>query len=92
MSIELLAARAQVLQTEIQRAKQNVNTATEQLEQSKAHLNMVSGHLNEVAFLMGELQKKDSSPEELTEAINRNPIVEPDSKEQDNGHTIIENA
>jgi len=57
MLISALNERASVLREEFTRARQNVVAITEQLEQEKAHLNVVSGHLNEVAYLIGEAQK-----------------------------------
>jgi hypothetical protein len=86
MSLEVLGNRAQVLNAELQRAKQAVTTLTEQLDGAKVHLNMVAGHLNEVAFLMGEEQKlaqeqaaKDAASKESKEQGNG----EADSKEQE---------
>jgi hypothetical protein len=78
MSLEVLGNRAQVLNAELQRAKQNVTGLTEQLEQAKVHLNMVAGHLNEVAYLMGEEQK-------LAQKQAAKDVAPVDSKEQDNG-------
>lgn len=60
MNLDGLINRAQVLQNELQRAKQSVAALTEQLEAARAHQNMVLGHLNEVGYLMGEAKKENS--------------------------------
>lgn len=58
MSIDVLAARAKVLQGVVQQASQNVNSLSQQLQQATVHMHTVNGHLNEVAFLLGEAQKE----------------------------------
>ena len=58
MSVETLAARAKVLQGVVQEASQNVNSLSQQLQQATIHLHTVSGHLNEVAYLLSEAQKE----------------------------------
>ncbi len=61
MDRNTLAQRAQLLQADLQKAKQNVLSFTEQLEQAKNHLSTVVGHLNEVGYLIGEEQKLEQS-------------------------------
>ena len=90
----LLANRAGLLNQELQQAKQNVISLTEQLEQAKAHLNMVVGHLNEVAYLMGE-ERKAAQEEadriaaevapQLAEAQKQKELENQNSGEQANG-------
>lgn len=89
MSGQVLAARAQLLQGELQRAKQNVVAATEQLEAAKAHLNMVIGHINEVAYLMSEEMKLAELAKQSEATADVAPI---DSKEQGNGEAIEQEA
>jgi len=76
MVMDLLSKRAKLLQGEIQKAKQNVSTLTENLEQAKANLHKVSGHLQEVWYLIMEQKKvqdaqaKASKEQEDGEANN----------------------
>jgi DNA anti-recombination protein RmuC len=78
MNNEFLQQRVGLLNQEYQRAKQNVSALHEQLEQAKTHLNTVCGHLNEIAFLMGEEQKLIQDAKAAKDAIPS------DSKEQGN--------
>lgn len=80
MSETVLLQRAQALQAELQRAKQNLLSISEQHDQAKAHLSMVSGHLNEVAYLLGEEKKakenvQNSVPENLNEMKPENDKI-----------------
>lgn len=58
MSIESLTARARVLQEAAQKAQANVANLTQQLQQASVEMHTVSGHFNEVAYLLGEAQKE----------------------------------
>ncbi len=87
MDSNALVQRAQLLQTELQKSKQNVIGLGEQLEQAKAHLHMVTGHLNEVSFLLGEEQKiAQGTPVDTQMAVMDNLNI--DSKEQEHGETV----
>ncbi len=55
--INTLTDRAKLLQEEVNRASQNVQTLSTQLQQATVHMHTVGGHLNEVAYLLGEAQK-----------------------------------
>lgn len=55
--IDTLSARATVLKAEVERASQNVQTLSTQLQQATIHMHTVGGHFNEVAYLLGEAQK-----------------------------------
>ena len=57
MSIESLSARAKFLQEQLNQASQNVNNLSTQLQQATVQMHTISGHLNEVAYLLGEAQK-----------------------------------
>ncbi len=61
MSLQVLLARAQVLQQDFQKAKGHLASLGEQLEQAKANFHMITGHLQEVAHLIGEAQKQESA-------------------------------
>jgi len=89
----MLADRAKLLQGEFQRAKQNVLSLNEQLEQAKIHLNTVFGHLNEVAYLMGEEQKSNPQPTDLLpkEHMAAMDSKTEDSKEMEDGEVDSEN-
>jgi hypothetical protein len=57
MNLQALQDRAKLLQDELTRATQVVPALTQQLEQAKAHLSMVTGHVNESNFMILECQK-----------------------------------
>lgn len=86
MDSNALVQRAQLLQTELQKSKQNVIGLGEQLEQAKAHLHMVTGHLNEVSFLLGEEQKIAQGTPVDTQTVLDNLNI--DSKEQEHGREM----
>lgn len=85
MDSNTLAQRAQLLQAEIQRAKQNVIALTEQLEQAKNHFNMVSGHINEIAYLMGEEKKLEQAQSAAVMDNLQNNSQEPEPQGEE-GH------
>ena len=58
MSIESLSARAKFLQDQLQQSSQNVSNLTQQLQQATVQMHTIGGHLNEVAYLLGEAQKE----------------------------------
>jgi hypothetical protein len=80
MSLQVLLERAKILQNELQRAKQNVASTTEQLEQAKSHFSMVTGHLNEVGFLIS-LEQQGAQNNAVVDSLDDN------SKEQEDVDT-----
>lgn len=70
MSHQFLLDRAAVLQVELQKAKQNVISATEQLETARSHLCVVNGHFNEINYLIIE-EQKNKGDQENVEADNK---------------------
>lgn len=78
MSIESLTARARYLQEQVQIASANVNGLSQQLQQATVHMHTVSGHLNEVAYLLGEEQKEAG-------LIPQAPATPEPCKEQEDG-------
>ena len=78
MSTDFLQERVKLLQAEFQKAKQNLARLTEETENAKAHLSMVSGHVNEVSYLLAEEQKK-------AQAEKRETLKEPETQETSNG-------
>ena len=88
MTSQILAVRSQILQKELQNAKSNVMLASEQLEQSKAHLHMVSGHVNEIAYLLGEeMNLSPVSQEPQSELVNE---LQESAKELNDGEVKCE--
>ncbi len=57
MSIEALATRAKYLQEEVNKASSAVNELSQKLQQQTLQMHVLSGHLNEVAYLLSEAQK-----------------------------------
>ena len=72
MLIDVLNERSKALREEFNKARQNVVNLSEQLEQGKASLNVISGHLNEAAYLLAEAQKL--SPVTMDSAEQGDPI------------------
>ncbi len=79
MILQALQDRSKLLQDELARATQAVPALTQQLEQAKAHLSMVTGHVNESNFMIAECQKK------ANEAL---PVI----KEPDHVEAIVEES
>jgi hypothetical protein len=61
MSDRALHDRSNILREEYNKSRQNVLLLTEQLEQAKNHCLTVTGHLNEVTYLISVEQKKSQS-------------------------------
>lgn len=71
MDAQVLGQRLKMLQEEAVKAKQNVISLSEQLEQAKSHFSTVSGHLNESAYIMGELNKvSDKTSQSVIDSLN----------------------
>jgi hypothetical protein len=86
MSLQVLLGRAQVLQQEFQKAKANLAALSEQMEQAKAGFHMITGHLQEVAHLIGEQQKLDeveANPEPVKEDQGEGCHVDVEQQEQE---------
>jgi hypothetical protein len=86
MSLQVLLGRAQVLQQEFQKAKAGLAALGEQMEQAKANFHMITGHLQEVAHLIGEQQKLEGvqpSPEPVKEDQGEGCHVEVEQQEQE---------
>lgn len=92
MDAQVLSKRVELLQAEAAKAKQNVASLTEQLEQAKAHFSVVSGHLNESAYIMNEFnQASIKTNQEVMDSLNHkdtegmppeNEFIEPDKAQQ----------
>jgi chromosome segregation ATPase len=83
MDAVFLNERVQTLQVELQKSKQNLQDCTERLEQAKAHVNMVSGHLNEAAYLMQQAQAKEAGQKAAMDALEHKEEKNGDANEQD---------
>lgn len=59
MILDLLQKRTQALQQELLKAKQVHQMCSEQLEHAKNNLHKVNGHIQEVAYMMGEAKKAE---------------------------------
>lgn len=59
MEIEDLERRLELLQAEQHKASSNVVTLAQELEKSRAHLQTITGHINEATFYLNEKQKEE---------------------------------
>jgi hypothetical protein len=57
MNINSLNDRVKLLQSELQRRKQNISLLTEQLEHAHIDCHTITGHLNELSYLIAEEMK-----------------------------------
>lgn len=57
MDLTQLEERASLLQAEYQKSRAYVTECIAQLEQSKSQCDVISGHLNELGYLMAERRK-----------------------------------
>jgi DNA anti-recombination protein RmuC len=55
--IEKIQERAQLIQKELQKITDNVRDLTEKLEQEKVKLSQLTGHYNEINFILNEMQQ-----------------------------------
>jgi len=85
MSLNVLLARAQVLQQDFQKAKGALASLAEQLEQAKANFHMITGHLQEVAHLIGEHHKNEmpQAPQEEEKHLGDEENGEIEHQEQE---------
>lgn len=67
MNIDELKERQNKLQVEMQKTKQNINLLTENLENSKSHYNMLNGHINEITYLIEQIQNRESTEQSSME-------------------------
>ena len=67
MILDLLQKRTQTLQQELLKAKQVHQMCSDQLEHAKNNLHKVNGHIQEVAYMMGEAKKADEEAKKAEE-------------------------
>lgn len=80
MIVSVLAGRATFLQQELQNANETVQSLSVQLQQATLHLHTVNGHLQEVAYLMGEEQKEAGLVPSETSLV---PLVDTCKEQED---------
>lgn len=71
--VKVLSDRAEVVKAELIKARDKVTELTQALQEAQAHLQAVSGHFNEVGYLLTEAQKQvpqDDSKELVDGQVN----------------------